>query len=400
MKKNLLALAFVGIAGVIAVSSCDKKLPKGDEALTFKLEVADVASVSASVTVTPSISDVTYYYDVLRKEAFDTVDLDDVQAYFDAEVKRRVEAYSLTETEVIEKMLSIGVQTFNFTSLTALTDYYLIAFAVDTEGKVKGALAYQTFTTQAVNPSANVLDIVLGEIYADGADYTVNPSVEDDTYAVDIWSKSMVDELGDGETIRYFIEYNSFLMFSLTTSGKFDFVNELDGKVWQPGRDYYVVAFGYDTTSGEATTKLFKKEFRTPGGDPASCTFTFSVAQADEKVTVKVVPSDKKVVYIWNILDMTTFNKYKETYKTDEATLAYILNGGIEEQMAADMTLRQQAVEALGRWSGYTSSDEEGADSENFRGLTKGEEFIAWAVAVDEKGNPQGDFYTSKFVVE
>ncbi len=400
MKKNLLALAFVAFAGVIAVSSCDKKGSKEDPVLTFKLEVENVAAVSASVTVTPSITDATYYYDVLRKEAFDTVDFDDVQAYFDAEVKRRVDAYSLTETEVIEKMLSVGVQTFNFTSLTALTDYYLIAFAVDAEGKVGGALQYETFSTQAVNPSANVLDIVLGDIYADGADYTVNPSVEADTYAVDIWSKSMVDELGDGKTISYFIEYNSFLMFSLTTSGKFDFVNEVDGKVWQPGREYYVVAFGYDTNSGEATTKLFKKEFRTEGGDPASCTFTFGVTQADGKVTVKVVPSDKKVVYIWNILDMTKFNEYKETYKTDEATLAYILNGGIEQQMEDDMVLRQQAVESLGRWSGYTSSDEEGADSENFRGLTQGEEFIAWAVAVDEKGNPQGDFYTSKFVVE
>ncbi len=399
MRKTFLAKTAIVALCTLVLSACHKSGKDTPEILTFKLEVTDITSTSAHTAVTPTIEDATYYFDVLGKEGFDSI-RDDVQSYLDSEVKRRAEAYSITETEVLEKILSKGVQTFDFKSLSPLSDYYLIAFGVSSEGKVTGDLEYMDFSTEAVSPSANVLSIDLGTIYADGADYTVTPTVDADSYAVDIWSKSMVDELGDGGTISYFIEYNSYLMFSLTTSGKFDFNNEQDGKVWQPGREYYVVAFGYDMNSGEATTKLFKKEFKTEGGNPATCTFKFTTIQANSTVKVKVVPSDKKVVYIWNIMDMTTFNKYKTTYKTDEATLAFLLNGNIEEQMEFDMCKRQQAVEALGRWSGYTSSDEEGADNETFRDLTSGEEFIAWAVAVDAEGNPEGKFYTDKFIVE
>ncbi len=399
MKKTFIAKLAFALLGIAALSSCHKSKTEEPSVLMFKLEVTDITSTSAHTAVTPTSDDATYYFDVLGKEGFDAIQAD-LQSYLDGEVKRRAEAYSLTEAEVLEKLLSKGPQTYDFKSLSPLSDYYLIAFAANTQGEVTGGLSYMDFSTEAVNPSTNTLDITIGDIFADGADYTVTPSVEEDSYAVDIWSKSMVDALGDGGTISYFLEYNSYLMFSLTTSGKFDFVNETDGKVWQPGRDYYVVAFGYDQNSGQATTKLFKKEFRTEGGDPATCTFTFSVTQENSIVNVKVVPSDKKVVYIWNIMDMTTFDKYKETYKTDESTLAYILNGGIEELMTNDMCKRQLAVEALGRWSGYTSSDEEGADNENFKGLTQGETFIAWAVAVDADGVPEGQFYTSKFVVE
>lgn len=131
------------------------------------------------------------------------------------------------------------------------------------DGAVSTELTLKEFSTPAVNPSGNVLDITIGTIANNGADYKVVPSVMEDPYLVDAWPKSLVDELGDGETMRYFIEYNAFLIPTMTARGIFEYENEA---VLQPGRDYYVIAFGY--SDGEPTTKLYKKEFRTIGGDP------------------------------------------------------------------------------------------------------------------------------------
>ena len=396
MKTKLFAVLTAGAALTLVLGSCNHPKTEDEAKVVVELAVTDITSTFAHVEATPSDLEATYYFDVVKKPGFDEIKSKGAQAFIDAEVERRMEAYSLSRTEVLEKLLSKGVDSHDFTTLEVLTDYYALAFGVNAEGQVTGELAYKAFTTLPVAPSANQLGITVTNIYDDGADYKVVPTVEADTYAVDIWSKPLVDELGDSETIKYFIEYNSFMMFNLTTSGTFEFVNEVDGKVWQPGREYYVVAFGY--ADGEPTTTLFKQEFKTVGGDPAACTFEFTVSDITaNSAKVKIVPSDKKVVYLWNVLDMTRFNQFKETAGTDEATLEYILNGYIEEDMTNNAVKRQQAVEELGRWSGFTSSDEEGADQENFNDLPSGEEFIAWAVAVDANGKPEGKFFTTKF---
>lgn len=396
MKRFTRFFAAVALsASVFAAYSCDKNEdPAEPEGLTFTLRLDGTTPTSTDLTVTPSDASATYYYDLLGKEAYDHLTSEGAQVYFDGELKLREEAYKdeLTRDEILAKMLSTGEAMFSFTKLVASTDYYAVAFGVNSEGKVTTEVAWNGFTTPAVNPSHNGLTITVSNIANDGADYEVTPT-NDDTYVCDIWPKSLVDELGDGETMRYFIEYNSFYIPMMTVSGKTKVENE---NVNQPGREYYVIAFGYE--DGEPTTQLFKKEFKTIGGDPAKCSFTFSTSNVTaEKATVKVVPSDKQVVYIWNVLDMPKYNEFKKEQGSDTATLEYILNGGIEEQMEFDMCKRQQAVEALGRWSGFTTSDEDGADTEGISGLAPSTEYIVWAVAVDAKGKPEGQFYTSKF---
>lgn len=395
MKNSKRISAFLALAAMAsaAFSSCDKNSSKEDEALALEIKIENIQPTGADMTVTPSDETSTFYYDVLGKDAYNHLLSEGLQTYFDGEVKAREDAYSMSREEVLEKLLSTGVTTFSFSSLKAITDYYAVAFGVESDGTVSTELFLEEFSTAAVKPSANTFEITVSNIANDGADYKVVPSVAEDNYVVDIWPKSLVDNIGDGETMRYFIEYNSYMLPMLTTAGEFELENE---HVNQPGRDYYVIAFGY--ADNEPTTALFKKEFRTIGGDPAKCTFKFAYSeQAATSVKVKVTPSDKQVVYIWNVLDMKTFNEYKTEQKTDRQTLEYILNGGIEQQMEFDGVKRQHAVEALGRWSGYTTSDPEGYDEEKISGLTGGEEYIVWAVAVDADGNPEGEFYTDKF---
>lgn len=383
-----------------AFTSCEKNEKPGQgengddtKPLTLEITLEDITSSGVDMTVTPSDDDKTFYFDILGKEAFELFKSDGTQKYFDTEVRIRQEAYELTKEETIANMLSKGFSGLTYTKLSPATEYYAVAFAVSAEGKTAETFVQKSFSTEAVKPTSNVLDITVSNIADDGTDYSVKASDADAPYLVDIWLKDLVDELGDEETMKYFIEYNYYLINMLTATGDFTLENE---HVCQPGREYYVIAFGY--SDGEPTTQLYKKEFKTVGGDPASCTFSFSFSEiTSTSAKIKVTPSDKKVVYIWNVQDMTTFNKYKQTYGTDEATLEYILNGGIEQIMEIDMVKRQQAVESLGRWSGYTTSDPEGYDEETVSELPAGEEFIVWAVAVDVNGNPQGKFYTQKF---
>lgn len=399
MNKVFKYLAYLQASLLLlgSLTGCDHS-GKNEPELTFSLGISDVTATSAKLVVTPSKDGATYYYDLLGKEAFDNMSNVGIQAFFDAEVDRRIEAYSLTREEVLEKMLSKGQESFEFKSLEPMTDYYVVVFGVDASGKADRNLVHFEFSTEAVSPSANILVIDVKEIYDNGADYVITPTVEADEYAFDIWSKSLVDELGNSGTIKYFIEYNDFMMPYLTTSGTYEFDNATEGSVWQPNRDYYVVAFGY--SNGEPTTGLFKQHFRTTGGDPATCSFTIEAQDIKStKATIKVVPSDKKVVYIWNAISMVTYNVWKSDKfgGDDTETLKYILNGNIEETMEMDGMKRQQAVENLGRWSGFTSSDEEGADIETLYDLPSDSEILVWAVAVDELGEPEGEFYTYTF---
>lgn len=395
--KKLCAFLALAASASAAFSSCDDN--KGDEPdvvkdpLTLEISLDNLTATGVDMTVTPSYTDSTFYFDILGKEAYTQLQAEGLQMFFNYEVQARQDAYELSREEVLAKMLSTGVSDHSYTKLSPSTDYYAIAFGVSAEGKVSSSFVQKDFCTEAVHPSSNVLTISVSNIAENGADYSVKATVPDDTYLVDIWLKDLVDELGDGETMKYFIEYNSFYLPTLSASGDFDLPNE---EVCQPGREYYVIAFGY--ADGEPTTQLFKKEFKTPGGDPAACSFKYEFSNLTaSKVKIRVTPSDKKVVYIWNVLDMTTFNEYKKAQGTDEATLEYILNGGIEQTMEMDMVKRQQAVESLGRWSGYTTSDPEGYDEETISGLDGGEEYIVWAVAVDVNGKPLGKFYTDKF---
>lgn len=388
LKKMIAACA---ACMAVLVTGCNKS---GEEVEKLQLTISleNLTSTSVDMTVTPN-TDGTYYYDVLGKSAYDNMMSEGTQTFIDNEIQRREEAYSLSREEVLAKLLSSGASTFSFKSLSAATDYYAVAFGVNSDGTVSTEVVLNEFNTPAVAPSDNELEITIKSVYDDGADYTVTPSDKEATYLVDIWSKSIVDELGDGETMRYFIEYNSFMIPMLSCRDVFDYTNE---QTWQPNREYYVIAFGY--ADGEPTTKLYKKEFKTTGGDPANCAFTFKVDNIKtDNAVVTVTPSDKKVVYIWNVFDMKRFNGFKQTYKTDEETLAYILDGYIKETMESEGIKLQQAVESLGRWSGYADLDGQGSDQEKIFGLSGGEEYIVWSVAVDDKGKPLGKFYTTKF---
>ena len=86
------------------------------------MAVTDITSTFAHVEATPSDLEATYYFDVVKKPGFDEIKSKGAQAFIDAEVERRMEAYSLSRTEVLEKLLSKGVDSHDFTTLEVLTD--------------------------------------------------------------------------------------------------------------------------------------------------------------------------------------------------------------------------------------------------------------------------------------
>lgn len=393
MKKTFRLLAAAAFTGVLALSSCTEQndTPTPTD-MNLHIKVTDITATSAHVEVEPTNDIWNYYFDVIRGEFLEVLTKETAQQFLDDEIDKRVENSGLSREDAFATMASKGADSHDFSNLNPNTEYAALAFGVDEELKINTRVFIKEFTTEFVPLSDNEFTITIDNRYNDGVDYTVTPTVEEDSYQVDIWPKSLVDELGDMGTINYYMDYNSFMLEWNAATGEFIYDNE---SICQPGRDYYVIAFGY--ADGEATTKLFKKEFRTIGGDPAKCTFTFEVSEIQsDRAVAKVVPSDKQVVYIWDVIDVATFEKYSKEKGSEQAAHEYILNGLIEQEMGED-TKRQFAVESLGRWSGYTSSDEEGADTETIFDLSPATEYIVWAVPVDATGKPEANFMSTKF---
>ncbi len=392
--KSLAAIVFAAFAAA-TLSACDKTDDPTPTPLTFTVAKSDLISTGVTIEITPSDATASYYFDVLATDIYNNVKEAGFQTFFNSEIERRMAAMSASREEALAKMLSKGVDNFTYKSLTAQTDYYIVVFGADAAGNIVGEPYAEPFSTPAVDPSKNELTISVSNVATDGADYAVKASVADDMYFADIWSKSLVDELGDEAFMNYCIEYNGFYMDVLSTSGDFELANE---HVCQPGRDYYVVAFGYN--KGFPTTKLFKKEFTTVGGDPKSCTFKYDFSEyTSSSVKIKVTPSDKKTVYIWNVTATYRIDELMAGGKTKSEAFSYVLNYLIDASVKADGLYRQQVVETMGRWSGFTTSDPEGYDVEKISGLDPGSYYV-WAVCVDALGNPLGDFAYEQFTIK
>ncbi len=411
MKKVSIYLAALCLAcfSTVALPSCTKdsqpetpadEQPKDDDGqkeeetkLTFEIAVDDILATGATVKITPSVDGKTFFFDVLNSDARAHFDEKGVQGYFDEVVAAYMSSYQLSKKDVLQKLLSTGVSEYSYTKFTALTDYRVVVFGADENGAVTTDASFLNFTTLPAASSDNKFTIKVSNISSNGADYEVTVTNPDDDYLVDIWPKSLVDELGDRGTMDYFLEYNGSILRWLTCNGDYSYENE---GVWQPGRDYYVIAFGY--ADNEPTTSLCKQEFHTDGGDPAKCEFAFSYPdKAATSATVRVTPSDKKVVYIWNVTSVETFNKLKADKGSDEAAFVALLDDYISQTMVENECRKQHAVEAIGRWSGYTTEDPEGYDEEKIKGLASSTEYVVWAAAVDADGVPEGRFFSDTF---
>lgn len=171
-KFMFLALAACGVACTNNDGGgSDNNGNEGSEGnVQFEITVSGISSNSATVSVVPSSSDLSYYFDVVDKSNFENLDSSvalatDVIAYINA---------SLAEGESFADYLSMGADSYTYnTSLKANTDYYAYAFGVSAEGVVTTDITmvpFKTLPSEGDDPEQGD-EGVIKCLYADYEDY-------------------------------------------------------------------------------------------------------------------------------------------------------------------------------------------------------------------------------------
>ena len=304
MKKYF---AFVAAALVaFGFAACN---PKGGNEPTadskdFKIEVSDIAAKKATVTVTPTDAEGTYYWNVFEAAAVAGKPNDTIFALVKELMDYTIEMYKtyysedLTYADFVDK----GVVEYTFENLTPGTDYVVLAMKLDPKtGIGYDGIAKKDFKTASVPKSNLTFDVAVG-----ASSIVVTPS---DLKA--LWDYYMVlaeDFMenwgGDKDRMAadYFSEWGTY--YAAPGAYEFDYQDIVNS--YEKAGDFVLLLWGVDKEIGAINTDIFKYEFNIPN--------TFVPAEAPAKAaneslapkkldakkamlhTFAPVPASKKVI--------------------------------------------------------------------------------------------------------
>jgi hypothetical protein len=119
--------------------------------MTFDIAVNDITFSSASIEVTPSNSEATYFWNVFKAEEIAGMTDADLCASIKQDIEYAIEYYGyIGYNYSFADFLSQGKDSYEFTSLDPNTDYTVIAVAMGTLGTTNGAVAKYNFQTPEV----------------------------------------------------------------------------------------------------------------------------------------------------------------------------------------------------------------------------------------------------------
>ena len=285
MKKifNLL-LAMLAIVGVACTPDGGDNGGNGNgngnggASASYVIDVTNITTNSATVTVTPSTSD-TYYFDVIEKEY---LDMYSSEAQFLADYVTEIKDYidelkSYGYDFSFADFVSYGKDSYTYEagSFDPNTEYYAFAFGLSESGEITSGMTKKVFTTLSnggnagggdATTSNNTFKVNVSDITANGALVSVTTS-NYDTYYFDVIEKEIYDMYTDKKELAtdYMAEIAEackdygYSIADVLSSGDdaYSFEGYLD-----PSTAYYAVAFGV-STSGAITTDVAATAFTT-----------------------------------------------------------------------------------------------------------------------------------------
>ncbi len=365
----------------------DTTKPAGE---LFLIELTDLNATGVNMRVEPVDYNGGYYFDVVKIDTYDYCFEYGWQGFMDYTVNSVAESNMMTPEEVLRGITSFGADEWTFMGLDYNTDYYAVVMGIDSVGTVCTEIVSKAFKTPDVEMSENTFEITISNATYDGADYTIAPSKKDEPYFSCIINKVVADECGtDEELAQYCLGLFPDVNEMLSTG---DISHTNDG-MCQPGREFYVVVFGYD--SGVITTSVAKESFATiTDGDPATCQFSFELGiVTHDEAEVYVTPSNQFNAFFTELIKVEDLNFIMELTGNEDrqAAMEYYWKEEYLASIASEIT-PAQFVDIACVWGDHVG----GTSYMNFKFLTKETEYIAWSVCLDAEGNPAGDFYFSE----
>lgn len=123
--------------------------------MTFDIAVNDITFSSASVEVTPSNNEATYYWEIYPTAQIETLSDADLCAAIKGNIDDMIEYYAYFGYDLsYEDFLAQGPDTYDYTGLESQTAYSVIAVAMGTLGTTNGAVAKYNFETPELVPES------------------------------------------------------------------------------------------------------------------------------------------------------------------------------------------------------------------------------------------------------
>lgn len=345
MNKSLRNLFSVfATFALVAMVGCGKEdvppaqdpEPSKDK-VSFEVEALEYNSVK--VTIIPESDDVTYYA-FLHPDTEEFMDREDVEIYVD-----------IRYGDYFEQLLNTGTQTLTFQGLIGHSHYKVVYFKYDeATGKKVGDVFFSERITTPDAPEEIGLEI--SEVKGMSAKITVTPPSEDLRYFVWTYTMDNYDRYqhsSDYELFSYDYSYWAYAsqMYGITLEEMIEFDTNIGSRTYSTDdfllvaewdTEYLVWTYGV-TTSGEVTTNITRRTFKTAAPEPSD--MTFEVPNVDVKwyeeetsegpirgfrAKATIIPSNKEEKYFATITNKSWYDWYFTEDNDGRSDDDYIMN--------------------------------------------------------------------------
>lgn len=298
----------------------------------FKIKLSDMTATGIKMDVKPASDADSYFFDIVSKSKLDEYHASSVKTYVTNLIGDETMWGDKTQEEFIASITTIGKTEYETDNLSPKTDYVAFAIGLNSAGVLTTEPAIKTFTTPELRVDLSfTCNVLKREI--DNIDFEIIPDNNDETYFITIKPLYYCQQFDSNEELlQTIINENSSMIDYMLDQGKFTATSEDDipFTYYSPDTRYELLVFGYRSGVG-ASTPLNRFEIQTKASEtPASaCTFGFEVT--DLKVTsatVNVTPSNKFMPYVWDLIEATAYEEYKNNFNAYIA--AYVEQAGID----------------------------------------------------------------------
>lgn len=311
----------------------------------FKIELIDVTTTSVEFRVTPKDKAMTYVAMMTTKEYMDGF-VSDEDYIRDDLVWFSGEAYDagMELEEYLESELKRGVLVDSQGDLDPMTDYYIYAYGLSTQGTPLTAIHKLPFTTKSAEKIELNFDIEVSDIGYSTATISVVPESKQATYFVNVFSDEDYEYWGGDETAfeRHLIYLRSYYL-GLGASveeivANLGFVGNksLSVNKLKAGEKYMAYAIGVNDdfiANSLATTT----EFTTLTADSSDLSFEIALTKVDyDHIEGMVTPSNNEESYICTVQTADFISSYASDSDAMNAIIQEIdhwQQGGIENAL-------------------------------------------------------------------
>lgn len=244
---------------------------KAPAAATFDITVSNIKASSFSCKVVPSDLNATYYYTFIEKAyAEGATDEQLVSDLLVAELDAIIELYKeyMGMTYTYADLLYQGVDEYDYTGLTADTEYLIVAAYMDVNGKASGSVVKQTFKTSSI-----VMSDLTFQFAVTSEGVTVIPSNDTDPwdYYIILENEFAEDYNNDADALAQDMYAYYGEEYAEPGQCTFTYAEMLEAE-YKPGT-YVLVVWG---ANGGVNSKV------------ATCTFELGASQGVEQVATKI----------------------------------------------------------------------------------------------------------------